>query len=128
LIFCSRFNDALGTTAPILLQHMRPTFSDRVDTGKVSILALPRAGQARAMKLDMDDQALSDADGYEYKKMQVASEPSADDLSGVPMNFFNVESDDPVGTRKDLTVCGSNRLSRRCRGLLKKMRPKVRGP
>jgi hypothetical protein len=58
LIFCSRFNDAPGTTARILLQHMRQTFSNRVDTGKVSILALPRAGEARAMKLDLDEQAM----------------------------------------------------------------------
>jgi hypothetical protein len=54
------------------------------------------------MKLDMDEQALTDAEGYEFKKMQVESELSADDLAGVPMNFFNVESDDPAGTRKDI--------------------------
>ena len=34
--------------------------------------------------------------------MQVAGELSADDLSGVPMMFFNVESDDPKATRIEL--------------------------
>jgi hypothetical protein len=101
-IFCSRFNDAPGTTARILLQHMRQTFSERVDTGKVSILALPRAGEARAMKDDMGEQALTDAEGYEFKKMQVSGELASDDLPGVPMNFFNVESDEPADARKDL--------------------------
>jgi hypothetical protein len=102
LILCSRFNDAPGITARILLQHMRQTRSERVDTGKVSILALPRAGEARAMKDDMGEPALTDAEGYEFKKMQVSGELTADDLAGVPMNFFNVETDEPADARKNL--------------------------
>src|SRR5262249_9580538 len=58
IVFCSRFNDTPGNTTRALLHHMRQTFSERVDTGKVSILALPRAGEARAMKDDLGDQAL----------------------------------------------------------------------
>jgi transcriptional regulator with XRE-family HTH domain len=102
VIFCSRFNDAPGTTARILLQHMRQTFSERVDTGKVSVLALPRAEEARAMKDDMGEQALSDAEGYEFKRMQVSGELAVDNLSDVPMVFFNVESDDPACIRAEL--------------------------
>ena len=100
VVFCSRFNDAPGTSTRVLLQHMRQTFSERVDTGKVSIVALPRAEEARAMKDDLGEQALSDAEGYEFKRVQVASELSAEDLAGVPMIFYNVESDSAkdVGT------------------------------
>lgn len=108
VIFCSRFNDAPGNTSRLLLQHMRQTFSERVDTGKVSILALPRAEEARAMKDDMGEQALSDAEGYEFKRIQVSGELAVDDLGGVPMVFFNVESDDPTGIRAELF----NQLSR----------------
>lgn len=108
VIFCSRFNDAPGNTSRLLLQHMRQTFSERVDTGKVSILALPRAGEARATKDDMGEQALSDAEGYEFKRIQVSSELAVDDLGGAPMVFFNVESDEPAGIRADLF----NQLSR----------------
>ncbi len=108
VIFCSRFNDAPGNTSRLLLQHMRQTFSERVDTGKISILALPRAGEARATKDDLGEQALSDAEGYEFKKIQVSGELAVDDLSGVPMFFFNVESDDPTGIRAELF----NQLSR----------------
>ena len=53
VVFCSYFNDAPGNNTRILLDHMRKTFSERVDTGKVSILALPRSGEARATKDDM---------------------------------------------------------------------------
>lgn len=108
VVFCSRFNDAPGTSARMLLQHMRQTFSERVDTGKVSVLALPRAEEARAMKDDMGEQALSDAEGYEFKRMQVSGELTADDLGGVPMIFFNVESDDPAAVRMEMF----NQLSR----------------
>ena len=52
IIFCSRFNDAPGTSTRLLLQHMRQTFSEKLDSGKVSVLALPRGGEARAMKDD----------------------------------------------------------------------------
>jgi len=43
---------------------MRQTFSERVYTAKVSVLALPRSGEARAMKGDVGEQALTDAEGY----------------------------------------------------------------
>jgi transcriptional regulator with XRE-family HTH domain len=102
VVFCSRFNDAPGNSSRILLEHMRKTFAERVDTGKVSILALPRSGEARATKDDMGELALTDEEGYEFKRMQVAGELSADDLSGVPMMFFNVESDDPKSARREL--------------------------
>jgi hypothetical protein len=80
---------------------MRQTFSERRNTGKVSVLALPRGEEARAMKDDMGEQALTDAEGDEFKRMQVSSGLAADDLNGVPVIFFNVESDDAraVGTR-----------------------------
>ena len=102
VVFCSRFNDAPGTTTRMLLEHMRQTFSEPVDTGKVSILALPRSGEARAMKDDMGKQALSDSEGYEFKRIQVSSELAIDDLSGVPLLLFNVESDEPARIREAL--------------------------
>jgi hypothetical protein len=50
----------------------------------------------------MGELALTDAEGYEFKRMQVAGELSADDLAGVPLMFFNVESDDPKTARTEL--------------------------
>lgn len=102
VVFCSRFNDAPGTSTRVLLQHMRQTFSERFDTGKVSILALPRSDEARAMKDDMGERALTDEEGYEFKRMHVSSELLAEDLAGVPMFFYNVEADDSATIRSDL--------------------------
>jgi hypothetical protein len=102
IVFCSRFNDAPGTSTRLLLQHMRQTYSERLDSGKVSVLALPRAGEARAMKDDAGETALTDAEGYEFKRIQVDGELHADGLGGVPMIFFNVESDAPEHIRDEL--------------------------
>ena len=102
VVLCSRFNDAPGTSAKALLQHMKESFSERFDTGKISILALPRSGEAREMKDDMGDQALSDEEGYEFKRMQVAGELDADEMNGVPVLFFNVEADAADGVRNEI--------------------------
>lgn len=102
VVFCSRFNDAPGTSARALLQHMRQTFSERFDTGKVSILALPRAGEARAMKDDMGEHALTDAEGYAFKGMQISGELAAEAMAGIPMLFYNVEVDDAAEVRARL--------------------------
>jgi len=102
IVFCSRFNDSPGNSTRMLLQHMRQTFSERLDTGKVSVLALPRSEGARAMKDDMGEQALTDAEGYELKRMHVSSELAAEDLAGVPILFYNVEADDAARVRGEL--------------------------
>lgn len=108
VVLCSRFNDAPGTSAKVILQHMRQTFSENLDTGKVSILALPRAEEARAMKDDVGDQALTDEEGYEFKNMQVSGELASDSLAGVPIIFFNVVTDTSGEVRTQLF----NQLSR----------------
>lgn len=102
VVFCTRFNDAPDLTARSLLQHMQQTYSEPVNTGKVCILALPRADEARAMKDDAGEVALDDIEGYSFKQMQVENELAAEDLSGVPMVFFNVQSDDPAPVREAL--------------------------
>ena len=94
VIFCCRFNDAPGTGSKVLLEHMKQTSSERFDTGKVSILSLPRSGEALEMKDDTGESALNDDEGYEFKRMQVEGELQASDMPGVPLFFFNVEGDD----------------------------------
>lgn len=99
VVFCTRFNDAPGVTTRSLLQHMHDTYSEPVNTGKVSILALPRTEEARAMKDDAGEVAMDDAEGYAFKQMQVENELAAEDLAGVPMVFYNVQSDDAAPVR-----------------------------
>ena len=102
IILCSSFNDAPGTSAKGLLQHMKQTFSERFDTGKVSILALPHSGEALKMKDDMGDHALNDEEGYQFKHMQLSGELAATEMAGVPVMFFNAEEDDPESIRVEI--------------------------
>ena len=99
VVLCTRFNDAPSLTVRIFLQHMRKTFAERFENGKLSILALPRTGEAMAMKDDAGEFPQDDADGYKLKTDQIARTLGGadDDLAGIPIHFLNVESveDDP---------------------------------
>ena len=79
---------------------MRRTSSERFDPGKVSLLSLPRSGEALEMKGDLGDPALSDEEGYEFKKMQVEDDLRAEDVPG-PL-FFNIEADDAAQVRIEI--------------------------
>jgi transcriptional regulator with XRE-family HTH domain len=102
VVFCSKFNDAPGLAGKTLLQHMRQTFSEPLTAGKVSIMALPRPDEARAMKDDLGDTVETDEDGYSLKRLQVENDLSASDLPEIPILFFNAQSDAPGTIRDDL--------------------------
>lgn len=102
VVLCCRFNDAPGTSSQALLDHMKRTSSEHFDPGKVSLLSLPRSGEALEMKDDLGDPALGDEEGYEFKKMQVEGELHAKDVPGIPPLFFNVEADDAAQVRMEL--------------------------
>lgn len=101
-VFCCKFNDAPGVSSKTLLQHMRQTFSEPLSAGKVSVLALPRPGEAQAMKGDTGEVAETDDEGYALKGMQVENDLRAEDLPEVPVLFFNAQSDDPKAVRREL--------------------------
>ncbi|MEZ5904357.1 MAG: hypothetical protein R3C69_04355 [Geminicoccaceae bacterium] len=60
------------------------------------------------MKDDMGDQALTDEEGYEFKRLQVAAELDAEDMSGVAVLFFNVESDDAAKVSRAVGSTGAD--------------------
>ena len=91
IVLCSRFNDAPGTTVKALLHHMKQTATERFDGGKLAILGLPRSGEAREMKDDEGEPALTDDEGYEFKRMQVEGELEVAEMPEIPMLFLNVE-------------------------------------
>ena len=100
IVLCCRFNDAPGTGSKALLEHMKQI--EPFDTGKVSILALPRSGEALEMKDDMGESAFSDEEGYEFKRMQVEGDLHAEGMPDIPLLFLNVEVDDTANLRSEL--------------------------
>ena len=101
IVLCTRFNDAPSQTIRALLQHMRRTFPEQVSARKLSVLALPRSGEATSMKDDAGEFAIDDADGYDLKQDQIVRTISGpdDDLHGIPIHFLNVEVDDAARVR-----------------------------
>lgn len=102
VVLCSRFTDAPGTTAQVLLKHMQQSLAKKVDDGRVMILALPRPGEATNVKDDSGATAEDDADGYDLKREQIERSLGKDSLGGAPVLFFNASSDDPEKVRNAL--------------------------
>lgn len=101
-VFCCRFNDAPGTSAKSLLQHMRETMSDTIEDGKVLILVLPREGEALSMKDDIGELAETTAEGYDFKGMQLESEFASEGLENIGVEFIDVGNDNPKHVRQKI--------------------------
>lgn len=102
VVFCTKFNDAPGLSSKTLLLHMRQTFSEPLTAGKVSILALPRQDEAREMRDDTGERAMTDEEGYALKGMQVENDLRSSELPEIPVLFFNAQSDSAEAIRADL--------------------------
>lgn len=104
VVLCSTFNQAPSTSVQLLLDHLRNAHGVRVDTGKVSVLALPRDDEAMAVKDDSGEPPIDDEDGYNLKRDQILRTLASGDgaLSGVPIYFFNAKRDDAARVRAQL--------------------------
>jgi len=102
VVLCCRFESAPDTTSQALLQHMKQTFSERFDTGKIAILSLPRSGEALEVNSDTGERVLNEEEGYALKGEEVTNKLNSQDLSDVPVFFFNVENDTAAQVRADL--------------------------
>ena len=102
VVLCSTFNQAPMASTQLLLDNLKNAHGQQVDAGKVSILALPRPGEALAVKDDTGEPAQDDEDGYELKRDQILRQLGAGEagvVTGVPINFFNAHDDDPAVAR-----------------------------
>ena len=104
VVLCSTFNQAPSTSVQLLLDHLRNAHGQRVDAGKVSVLALPRDDEAMAVKDDSGEPPIDDEDGYHLKRDQILRTLASGDgaLNGVPILFFNAKKDDAAKVRGQL--------------------------
>ena len=104
VVLCSTFNQAPSTSVQLLLDHLRNAHGQRVDAGKVSVLALPRDDEAMAVKDDSGEPPIDDEDGYHQKRDQILRTLASGDgaLNGVPILFFNAKKDDAAKVRGQL--------------------------
>lgn len=102
VVLCSSFNDAPCNTAKLLLKHLGESLAERIEGGRVAILALPRPGEAMKVKDDAGNPPEDDFDGYELKRDQIERVLGGDSLSGAPVLFFNAASDPSDRVRRQL--------------------------
>lgn len=97
MVLCSPFNNAPATE---LQQQMQLAVNGGNTTVgiKAAILALPRPGEALAVKDDQGIPADSVIDGYELKREQVEMSLSSQNLPYADIGFFNAIEDDPKET------------------------------
>jgi hypothetical protein len=94
-VLCSKFNDAPGTSAQNLIEHLKKAGQSTVLTERVKLLVLPRPAEAIAMKDDSGEPAETDEDGYIMKGEQVELLLKRIGIENMPMSFFNSFSDVP---------------------------------
>jgi transcriptional regulator with XRE-family HTH domain len=105
VVLCSTFNQAPSTSTQLLLEHLRNAHGVPLDAGKVSILALPRPGEALGVKDDVGESAIDDEDGYNLKREQILRHLGSGEegtMSGVPIFFFNAHDDQPQMVRSEI--------------------------
>lgn len=94
-ILCSGFNDAPAQPIQRLLERAREIGNAQIDS-HASVLVLPRAGEALAVKDESGIRAESDEEGYELKGEQVTTALTPFDMQDLPVRFFNSYEDDPA--------------------------------
>ncbi|MFQ3666821.1 MAG: XRE family transcriptional regulator, partial [Sphingomonadaceae bacterium] len=104
VVLCSTFNQAPSTSVQLLLDQLQEAHGINVDTGKVSILALPRPGEAMAVKDDTGEPPDDDEEGYQLKRDQILRQLGSGDtaFAKVPVYFFNAHDDRPDPVRAAL--------------------------
>lgn len=95
VVLCAEYRTAPGTTVLLLLSHATKTFAEELDTGKVSILVLPKSDEALSTVDDAGEPVATKEAGYAVKRDQVVSELAQGGYAGIPIGFFNAVSDDP---------------------------------
>ncbi|MBE0152419.1 helix-turn-helix transcriptional regulator (plasmid) [Citrobacter sp. RHBSTW-00821] len=97
VVLCSIFNEAPATAVRQLLTRAKEGGVRTIES-HVAILALPRPGDALAMK-DNGYPAQSADEGYDLKAEEVQLKLHPLGLSSLPVEFFNAAEDDPERLR-----------------------------
>lgn len=97
VVLCSIFNEAPATAIRQLLTRAKEGGVRTIES-HVAILALPRPGEALAMK-DNGYPAQSAEEGYDLKAEEVQLKLHPLGLSNLPVEFFNAIEDDPERLR-----------------------------
>lgn len=96
IVLCTKFSDAPGAAPMSIIREVVESGSDALDAERICLLVLPREGEAQKI-IDDSGSLPSDAEeGYAIREVQVEQQLATEGLPSVPINFFNVRTDNPL--------------------------------
>ena len=118
VVMCSDFNAVPSPSVQRLLERTKAGRIADVEL-KSLVLALPRHGEALAVKDDSGERAISIEDGYDLKRDQATNTMQSIGFSNLPVEFFNAFSEQSENFR--------SLLLNRVRGLREQHRSRLKG-
>lgn len=101
-VLCSSFNNAPAAEPRLLLERAREIGAKNLNF-RASLLVLPRANEARAVKDESGIRSETTEEGYELKAEQVAMALDPIGLKNLPVEFYNAFEDEPARLGEFLT-------------------------
>lgn len=92
-VLCTKFSSAPGDTPMSILREVIDSGSDALEAGRLCLLVLPREEEALKIVDDSGDIPETVEDGYAIREAQINQQFATEGLPAIPLNFYNVKSD-----------------------------------
>lgn len=94
-VLCCKFSDAPGGVPLSIIRETLDSGSDALVAERLCLLVLPRNDEALKIVNDAGDTPSDAAEGYTVRETQIEQQFATDGLPSIPINFFQVGSDEP---------------------------------
>lgn len=115
-VLCTKFSDAPGPTPMSIMREMIDSGADALDAERICLLVLPREDEALKIVDDFGGNPSSAEEGHAVREAQIDQQFATEGLPSIPVNFYNVGTDDPAHVWSWLTSMiervRSNKVSR----------------
>lgn len=96
VVLCSKFSDAPGPTPMSIMHEMIDSGADALDAERICLLVLPRDDEALKIVDDFGGNPASAEEGYAVRESQIDQQFATEGLPSIPVNFYNVGTDNPT--------------------------------
>lgn len=94
-VLCCKFSDAPGGVPLSIIRETLDAGSDALASERLCLLVLPRNDEALKIVNDSGATPADIAEGYTVREAQIEQQFATDGLPNIPINFFQVGSDEP---------------------------------
>jgi transcriptional regulator with XRE-family HTH domain len=94
-VLCCKFSDAPGGVPLSILRETTDSGSDALDAERLCLLVLPRENEALKIVNDSGVTPTDTEEGYAVREAQIDQQFATDGLRSIPINFFQVGTDEP---------------------------------